>query len=320
MARKLRLGLIGTGVAARLLYWPQFQKLGHRIELVACTNRTRAKAQEYAALTGIPRVVDTAEELIALPEVEAVLISLPIDQQPRYVLAALGAGKAVLSEKPIAASVEAGEELLKASARFQTPWLVGENYAFMPHVRKMRQWLADEELGQVRLVQAAQIAWVDEKNPYFQTAWRAAPKHIGGFVVDGGVHVAEVVRSCFGMPVTVKNLTKQFNPALPPLDTAVAVLEFASGAVGTWTSCFAARHEGPMLRVYGSKANAELGSNMATLRPHHGEETVFRAEADSFYVQFDHFADMVLEGAPPFLTPADALADLQLMDAIIRAH
>src|SRR3954462_10682450 len=132
MARKVRLGIIGTGVAARQLYWPAFQKLGNRIELVACANRTRAKSEGFARLAGIPIVLDTAEEVIASDEVEAVLISLPIDLQPKYVLAALRAGKAVLSEKPIAASVDAGQKLLKAAARFEAPWLVGENYAFMP--------------------------------------------------------------------------------------------------------------------------------------------------------------------------------------------
>src|SRR3954469_5437682 len=79
---KLRLGMIGTGVAARQLYLPALQRLQNKIEVVACVNRTRKKAEEYARLAGIPKVVDTADELIALPEVDAVFISLPIDLQP----------------------------------------------------------------------------------------------------------------------------------------------------------------------------------------------------------------------------------------------
>ena len=42
---KLRLGMIGTGVAANRLYLPAFQRLGRKLELVACTNRTRKKAE-----------------------------------------------------------------------------------------------------------------------------------------------------------------------------------------------------------------------------------------------------------------------------------
>src|SRR5688572_8582082 len=99
MKRKLRLGLIGTGIAARELYLPAFKRLNRRIEVVACANRTRAKAEAYAKLAGVTKVVDSGEELIGLPEVDAVVVSLPIDKQPAFVLAALGAKKPVLSEK-----------------------------------------------------------------------------------------------------------------------------------------------------------------------------------------------------------------------------
>ena len=116
--------MIGTGVAARRLYLPALQRLEKKLELVACTNRTRKKAEHYAKLAGIPKVVGSAAELLALPEVDAVLISLPIDAQPALVLQALAAGKPVLSEKPVAPSLAAGRKLLEAAARHRTPWLV----------------------------------------------------------------------------------------------------------------------------------------------------------------------------------------------------
>jgi predicted dehydrogenase len=319
MAKKLRLGIIGTGVAARQLYLPAFQRLSKKIELVACANRRRARAEDYAKLAGIPKVVDTAEELLALPEVEAVLISLPIELQPEYVLKALAAAKPVVSEKPVAGSVKQGKQLLKAAARYRTPWLVGENYAFMPAVKRMKSWLEQGKLGDVRLLQVNQITWMDAKNPYFNTAWRAAPKHIGGYVVDGGVHIAHVVRSLLGSPTVVKNLTAQFSSSLPAPDTAVAVLQFESGALGSWTSCFTARTAGsPMLRLLGSKGSAELGWNEASLRDAKGKDTIFKTELNSFDAQFSHFADVVQKGIPVAVSGADALADLALIEAIAK--
>jgi predicted dehydrogenase len=224
MAKKLRLGILGTGIAARELYRPAFERLRDRVELAACANRRRSKALEYAHLARIPRVVGTAEELFALPDLDAILISLPIHLQPRYVLAALAAGKAVVSEKPVAPSVAAGRRLLRAAARFSPPWLVAENYAFMPAVQQLQAWVERGRLGGIRLVEAAMTAWLDRSNPFFRTAWRARPEH-GGFIVDAGVHLAHVVRRCFGPPVKVSSLTGCFTPALPPIDTAVAVLE-----------------------------------------------------------------------------------------------
>jgi predicted dehydrogenase len=319
MAKKLQLGIIGTGVAARQLYLPAFQRLGNKLELVACANRRRARAEDYAKLAGIPKVVGSAEELLALPEVEAVLISLPIDLQPEYVLKALAAGKPVVSEKPVAGSVKQGKQLLKAAARYRTPWLVGENYAFMPAVQRLKAWVSQGKLGDVRLVQVNQITWMDKKNPYFNTAWRADPKHIGGYVVDGGVHIAHVVRSLFGNPTVVKKLTARFSPSLPAPDTAVAVLQFESGVLGSWTSCFTARGSGgPMLRVFGSKGSAELGWNEATFRDAKGKETKFTTELNSFDAQFSHFADVVKKGVPVAVSGADALADLELIESIAK--
>jgi predicted dehydrogenase len=318
MAAKLKLGMIGTGVAARRLYLPAFQQLGKRLEVVACTNRTRAKAEAYAREAGIPKVVGSAEELIALPEVEAVLISLPIDVQPMVVALCLAAGKPVLSEKPVAPSVAAGKRLIKSMGRYDTPWLVGENFAFMPAIARMASWIEQGKLGEPRLLEAVQMTFMDRNNPYFRTAWRQTPKHVGGFIADGGVHLAHAVRRMLGMPAVVKNLTAQFDPALAPLDTAVALLRFSSGALGTWTSCFSAHYQGPMLRVYGSKATAELFWAHAVLRTGRGKETQFRTNVDSFVAQFSHFCDVVKKGTPVSYTAGDALLDLQLIEALVR--
>ncbi len=316
MRRALNLGIIGTGLAATNLYLPAFKELKGKVRLVACANRTRSKAEAFARVAKIPRVVDTAEELIALPEVEAVLISLPIDQQPKYVLQALQANKAVLSEKPVAPSVAEGKKLLRAAGRFEAPWLVGENFAFLSHAQQLERWVAQGRLGEVRLVQVTQLTKMDNGNPYFNTTWREKPRHVGGFVSDGGVHIANVVRRCFGMPTQLHGFIASFDPKLPPIDTAVATMRFESGALGTWITCFSARYDGPFLRVYGSRANVEMSWESATLRDPSGKETVCVSKRNSFGREFEHFADVVLRGKTLAMTPEDALLDLTLVEAL----
>jgi predicted dehydrogenase len=317
MKPRLRLGILGTGLAANLLYLPALKKLHRRIEIVACANRRKAKAQRFAKLVDCTCVVDTADELLSLDDVQAVLISLPIEVQSQYVLAALRAGKAVLSEKPVASSVASAKRLIKATARCQGPWMVGENYHFMPHVQRLLQWVAAGRLGELRIIEASQINRMDRSNPYFHTNWRREPNFDGGFVVDGGVHLAHVVRLIAGMPADVVSHTAQFDPALPPMDSAVALLKFPNGLLGTWTSCFAGHSRGPMLRVAGSRGCAEIDWRKATLYDAKGNATVFESKLDSFQLQFEHFADAVTKGTPPGVTPQDALLDLTLMEAII---
>jgi predicted dehydrogenase len=318
MRRPLRLGIIGTGVAARELYHPALKELEGKVNVVACSNRRRSKAEAFARLANVPKVVDTADELIALPEVDAVLLSLPIDLLPEYVLRVLGANKAVLSEKPVAPSVASGKKLLRAAAKYKAPWLVGENLAFAAHAQQLSRWIQTGRLGEVRLVEAKQISKMDKQNPYFNTAWRAKPQHVGGFIVDGGVHLANIVRRCFGMPVEVKGFVASFDPKLPPIDTAVAAMRFESGAVGTWTSCFSARYDGPILRVHGSRANVDLTWDTATLRDAKGRETVRANQRNWFTLQFEHFADVVLRGKAVAMTPEEALLDLAFVESLCR--
>lgn len=317
MRRTIRLGIVGTGVAARRLYLPAFENPKSRVELVACCNRDRKKAQSYAKLARIPKVTNTPEELIALPEVEGVLLSLPIEVMPRYVLHCLEEGKPVLSEKPVAPSLRAGKELLRAASRYDTPWLVGENFAFMSQALKVGDWLRHGRLGDVRLVEVTQITRMDSKNPYFKTSWRKEPAFVGAFVVDSGVHLAHWVRTTFGYPKKILGLGASLDARLPPPDTAVASLAFDSGALGSWRSCFCADYSGPILRVFGSQANAEVFWTHASLTNKNGKSTTYRARTDSFTLQFSHFADVVLGRELPRVTPKDALDDLALVEAIV---
>jgi predicted dehydrogenase len=98
----------------------------------------------------------------------------------------------------------------------------------------------------------------------------------------------------------------------------VAVLKFPSGVLGTWTSCFSAYYQGPMLRVYGSKGTAELHWSHALYRTGRGKETRFDAKVTSFEAQFSHFVDVVKKGTPVAYKPEEALLDLTLIDSIVR--
>lgn len=320
--KPLRLAMLGTGIAARQLYWPELARLKKRIEVVACCNRTKSKAQNFADDCNIGLVTDTAEELFALPHVDAVLISLPIDQQPKYVLGALKAGKHVLSEKPMAPDLAAGRALLKAAKPYTKrglKWMVGENYAFLPQVIQGEAWLAEGALGDVRVVEARQMGISRLDNPYVQTAWRQQPRFVGGFVVDAGVHIAHIVRRYMGLPVQLKSLNAGFNPALKPIDSTLGVLRFSSGAVGSWISCFSAEGgDTPMVALRGSRADLEIYRDRAVLRSHVGKPRVYRMPHDSFYGQFLSFADAVTQGRPLAYSPAEALADLSLMQSLVQ--
>jgi predicted dehydrogenase len=312
--------LLGTGLAARKLYWPALRTLVGTVDLVAVANRTRSKAEAFARDFDVPYVAADAKELFSLPQVDAVMLSLPIEELPKHVLLALKAGKHVISEKPIAGSLADARKLVKAARPYQKRglrWMVGEDFAHLAALRQAERWLAEGRLGDLRLVEMRQCRLLSPANPYYNTAWRRKPKFLGGFVLDAGVHVAHVARQLFGLPAEIRGFSTLYNPAAPPIDTALAVLRYPSGALGTWTSCFAHHMEAPILIARGSKATLELWTTRAILTPLKGAPKVAKGP-EGFAALFRHFAQAVLEGAPLSYTPQDALADLALMQGVVQ--
>lgn len=318
--RKLRLGIIGTGIATNDLYFPELEKLRTRIEVVAVANRRRAKAVAFAKRAGVRRVHATGEALLRDPNVEAVLLSLPIHLNARWVMKALRAGKHVLCEKPIAGSVEEGRRLVRGARAFDRVFMVGENFFFTPHMETARRWVKEGKLGKLRLVEASQLFLTTPDNKYAKTAWRKRPKHVGGFIADAGVHVANIVRETFGMPRGVRNVTALANPALAPLDTALALFTLPGGALGVWRSCFSVRTSGevPMLRAFGSRANLEIYYGCSLLLVHDRKPVVAKSARNGFYHELRHFAAAVVGSERLRFEPPAALADLELMARIVR--
>lgn len=316
--KTLRLGIIGTGVATNDLYWPELKKLRSKIEVTAVANRRRAKAEAFARKARVKTVCAKGEELLARPDVDAVILSLPIHLTAEWVIKSLAAGKHVLSEKPIAATAKEGRRLIRDAARFRRVWLIGENFFFTPHMVEARRWV-QARIGALRLVEVAQLGLMAPDNKYFKTAWRQAPRHVGGFVADGGVHVANLVREMFGMPVDVLPLTASYNPRLPPLDTAVAALRFESGVAGVWRSCFSVDTgtEVPMLRVYGTRGRVDVYYSRSVLSPLTGRPRTFRSPQNGFYHELDHFHACVTQGRKPAFRPEQALADLELIERLL---
>src|SRR5580700_7000552 len=116
MAPSVRIGIIGAGAFTTGRILPGFQKLPD-VQVTAVANRRRETAEKVAGQFGVPAVMDDWRELIASPNVDAVLVGTPPYLHRETSLAALGRGKHVLCETRIAmSSVEAREMAAHAAA------------------------------------------------------------------------------------------------------------------------------------------------------------------------------------------------------------
>ena len=111
--KPIRFGIVGTGAIA-----PFHAKAIQSIEgaqLVGVTSRTRENAQRFAQEHNASFVAENATELAQHPDIDAIAITTPSALHREPALAAIAAGKHLMIEKPIDATVEGTDEILAAA-------------------------------------------------------------------------------------------------------------------------------------------------------------------------------------------------------------
>ncbi|GAB3742669.1 Gfo/Idh/MocA family protein [Microlunatus parietis] len=112
----IRVGVVGAGGNTKLHHLPKLQAI-EGVEVVAVSNRTRGSGQAVADEFGIPRVADHWSELIADPEIDAIVIGTWPNLHAQVTIAALESGKHVLCEARLARTVAEAKQMIVAAER-----------------------------------------------------------------------------------------------------------------------------------------------------------------------------------------------------------
>ena len=114
MPDTIRVGVVGAGANTRLHHIPKLKKIDG-VEIVTVANRSRASSEKVAREFGIPRVHDNWQELVNDPQIDAVVIGTWPYMHCPITVAALGAGKHVLTEARLAMNAAEARQMLAAS-------------------------------------------------------------------------------------------------------------------------------------------------------------------------------------------------------------
>lgn len=154
-AERLRVGVVGCG------YWgPNLIRNLNACpatRVVMVCDRDPGRLERARALAPWARAADEAEQVLADPEVEAVVIATPPATHGRIGALALSAGKHVLLEKPLATSVREAEELVKLADRRGLTLMVDHVFLFSPAVRAIKSLLDAGELGRLYYIDSVRI-------------------------------------------------------------------------------------------------------------------------------------------------------------------
>lgn len=319
----LRIGVLGAArITENSLIGPA-RSTGHRVVAVAARDRSRAQA--YAAAHGVERVADSYADLLADPEVEVVYNPLANGLHGPWNLAALAAGKHVLSEKPSASNAEEAAEVREASAKAGTVFMEAFHYLFHPVTRRLHEILESGELGELRHVETlVAIPAPPDTDP------RWSLELAGGAVMDLGcysLHALRMLAPWAGGAPRLVSARGGERAGAPGVDEWLdADLAFPGGATGS-ARCHMAYDELEMsCRIVGSRGEATAPNfvlphrdDRVVVRTPDGERTERLGNRSSYTYQLEAFAARVREGAPLPLDADDALATMTLIDECYRA-
>ncbi|KAI0164332.1 NAD(P)-binding protein [Hypoxylon sp. FL1284] len=269
------------------------------------------------------------DDILKRDDIAGLILALPIVDQPDYIEKALAAGKHVLSEKPVAKDVAtAGDLVLRAhetEARTGASWAVAENFRFVATYAHAAAEV--RSLGRVTGFVVRVNFRLEPTDKYFQTAWRAAPAHQGGFLLDAGVHFTAALRRVLGPDNAVESvvaLTSRATDYLPAVDSVNAVLKTKSGAVGSFVNSagsldrvfeYSVACEGGVVRAEPAKVTTVRGAGKDAVTEEKTFEPGFAVKEE-----VQAWAEAVQSGVPnPEQTPEKALGDLELLESMLTS-
>jgi predicted dehydrogenase len=228
MTESLGFGFIGAGAIAHFHARAVAASRGGR--LVGVVSRTRATAEKFAAEHGIGFASDDVGQLLSRPGVDAVCITTPSALHLVPALAAVRAGKHLMIEKPIDATVEGTDHILHEAAKAGVR--VGSIFQarFGDGARALKAAIDAGRFGRMVLA-SCYVKW--NRTAGYYSGWKGKlSEDGGGAVINQAIHGVDLLQWFAGMPVEVFAWTTQRVHAIESEDTAVAALKFASGAFG----------------------------------------------------------------------------------------
>jgi len=195
MTKTLKVGLIGCGNVVEYGHCPALMTLPD-VELVALADITPARRAIGGAWFGLrdEQLHADYRALLAIDEIDAVVIAVPQKHRPQIALDAFAARKHVLSEKPISNVPAIAADLVRAAEAANLKMAMVHNYHFLPEYRQIKRLLSEGLVGDLRVATLHFLGVIDYPGAAeYQADWRHTLAAGGGVLMDmiHAVYLAE---------------------------------------------------------------------------------------------------------------------------------
>lgn len=314
----VRYGLISTAQIALTKHLPAARG-SKNSEIVSISSRGESKARAAADQHGIPSWYGSYEELLADPDLDAVINPLPNSMHCEWTIKAAEAGKHVLCEKPLSVTVDEARRMIDSAKSNDVVLVEAFTHRWNPHMRTARRLIAEGAIGYVTGMDSSLTVSVTEP----EGPTRYSKELAGGTLMDGGCYAVYACRFALGAePIRAAGMAYD-SGGYGVETTFTGLLEFPGGAIARVSSSFEQTRR-IELTVFGSEGRISIPNMFDDSGPiivTQGEER--RVEAtpapDRFRVQLEEFSDCVLTGKAPEFPAEDGMRNMAAIVALLSA-
>ena len=233
---KFRIGVIGCGRISAV-YKKAFESMSDILEVRIAVDKQKDRAEAFAASFPGCIASDDLDDLLSM-QLDAVHVLTPHFLHKPHVEACLNAGFNVLTEKPIATTIDDAESMIRTAGQTGRQLGVIFQNRYIEGIQEAKKLIEDGTLGKIRGAWS-HLAW-HRPPSYYQCDWKGSwEKEGGGVVIDQAIHSIDLVRYLMGCEVDEiqAHIARRVLTMIEVEDEADAAIRFSNGAVYAFSAC-----------------------------------------------------------------------------------
>jgi predicted dehydrogenase len=318
MNSPVNFAVVGTGIGR--LHAKGISEIPETAHLAGICDVNEEKAQAVAKEYNAGFYTTSFDELIRRNDVDAISLCVPHHLHRDMAISAAKAGKHILVEKPLAMTLKEADEIIATAKYNKVKLMAGHNMRYMGQHAKAKELVDQDVIGKPYMLVAS--VHVYGRIGGFRTILKQMG---GGTLIDSGVHRFDLIRWIMGEVKRIYGKTGRYlNLQMEGEDCAVVVMEFESGAIGTFSCSWSAKASEPeeTLQIFGPKGSIiatyiSQSLEVRTETPPPGWQNLSRFvfpidQAGSMKLELEAFARSIINDTETPITGEDGKKALEL--------
>lgn len=253
----LRVGIIGTGLIAKE-HAKAISMIPGSATLIAAADVVPKRLHEFCSASQVPLRYESAEGLIADPDVQLVAITTPPAAHESLTVTALDAGKYVLCEKPLAHSLASASRIATAANRHPGRLAVSHQMRYDPSFRRLIWLCRNKWIGEIQSVLVERHSYIPHTNHGAGGWWGSWKVAGGGVLMTQLIHEMDLLLQAIGRPLSVSAEMDTRYTNIESEDYVDATFQLAGGGTARCVASVNSGRFGGGITIHGSQGTVAL--------------------------------------------------------------